>query len=103
MQVFRQVLMQVRQHFDGRDVALLPSILLVVGSKFVLSHLHLTVHLGLCPEPLPVPALPLAMPPISCGEEPSPGWETVTALRSLQQRVRQKDGTDGESNPLRDY
>lgn len=64
--------MQVRQHFDGRDVALLPSILLVVGSKFVLSHLHLTVHLGLCPEPLPVPALPFAMPPISCGEEPSP-------------------------------
>jgi hypothetical protein len=49
MQVFRQVLMQVRQHFDGRDVALLPSILLVVGSKFVLSHPHLTVHLGLVP------------------------------------------------------
>ena len=78
MQVFRQVLMQVRQHFDGRDGALLPSILLVVGSKFVLSHLHLTVHLGLCPEPLPVPALPLAMPavpPISCRDDkkPSPG------------------------------
>jgi membrane fusion protein (multidrug efflux system) len=29
--------------------ALLPSILLVVGSKFVLSHPHLTVHLGLVP------------------------------------------------------
>jgi hypothetical protein len=86
--------MQVRQHFDGRDVALLPSNLLVVGSKFVLSHLHLTVHLGLCLEPLPVPTLPLAMPPISCGEEP---------LRSLQQRVWQKDGTEGASNPLRDY
>src|SRR6185436_5041192 len=28
-------------------------------------------------------------------------WDTVTALRSLQQRVRQKDGTDGASNPLR--
>ena len=43
MQVFRQVLMQVRQYFDGSDVALLPSVLLVIGSKFVLSHLHLTV------------------------------------------------------------
>ena len=45
MQVFRQILMQVCQHFDGRDVTLLPSSLLVVGSILVLSHLHLTVHL----------------------------------------------------------
>src|SRR6476646_10475898 len=82
--------MQVRQHFDGRDVALLPSILLVVGSKFVLSHLHLTVHLGLCPEPLPVPAVP----PISCGEEPSPalgngdGSSCVAATCPAEGRAR---------------
>ena len=34
MQVLRQVLMQVHQYFDGSDVALLPSVLLVIGSKF---------------------------------------------------------------------
>jgi hypothetical protein len=102
MQVFRQVLMQARQHFDGRDVALLPSILLVVGSKFVLSHLHLTVHLGLCPEPLAVPALPLALPPISSGEEPSPALGNSDGSSFVAQRVRQKDGTDGPAKSLRD-
>jgi hypothetical protein len=99
MQVFRQVLMQVRQHFDGRDVALLPSILLVVGSKFTLSHLHLTVHLGLCPEPLPVPAPPAR----DAAHLMSPALGNGDGSSFVQQRVRQKDGTDGASNPLRDY
>src|SRR5215471_773788 len=57
MQGFRQVLKQLHQRFNGRDVALLPSILLLVGSKFDLSPLQLRVHLGLYPEPPPMPAL----------------------------------------------
>src|SRR5215831_21374478 len=99
MQGFRQVLKQVHQHFDGRDVALLPSILLLVGSKFVLSPLQLRVH-WIVPRAA-AHACALAMPPIiSCGEEPSSGAGNGDGS-SL--RIRQKEGTDGASNQLRDY
>jgi hypothetical protein len=103
MQSFRQFLMQVDQHLDGRDVALLPSILLIVGSEFALSPLQLTVHLGLCPEPLPVPALSQCPPIISCGEEPSPGVGNGDGCSFIVANRQEKNGTDGASNPLRDH
>jgi hypothetical protein len=90
MQVFRQALMQIDQDFDGRDVALLPSILLRVGSKFVLSSLKLLVHLGLCPEPQPVPARPAR------DAARRRVWETVTALRLFRQT-----GTGPMVRPIR--
>src|SRR5262252_1126519 len=86
MQGFRQVLKQVHQHFDGRDVALLPSILLLVGSKFVLSPLQLRIHLGLYPEPLPMPALSQCRPSSHVRKSRHWGLGTVTALRYVSGR-----------------